>query len=99
VRHHSGLYGSVNLRFLDDRPANEDNSIVAIGYTVVDLSAGYSWKRVSLGFQIQNLFDTEWNETQFATESRLRNEIEPVEEIHFTPGTSFFLRGILTYSF
>lgn len=99
VQHQSGLYGSINLRFLDDRPANEDNSIVAIGYTVVDLSAGYTWKKVSLGFQIQNLFDTDWNETQFATESRLRNELESVEEIHFTPGTSFFLKGILTYSF
>lgn len=94
-----GFYGSANVRFLDDRPANEDNSIVAEGYTVVDLNLGYKWRRFDFGIQIQNLFDTEWNETQFATESRLQNETEPVEEIHFTPGTPFFLKGLVQYNF
>jgi hypothetical protein len=48
---------------------------------------------------VENLFDTEWNETQFATESRLQNEIASVEEIHFTPGTPFFMKGKVTYTF
>lgn len=95
----SGLYGGINVRHLANRPANEDNSIVAKGYTVTDLNAGYKWKRLSLGIQIQNLFDTEWNETQFATQSRLKNEPEPVEEIHYTPGTPFFLKMIIQYNF
>ncbi len=95
----NGFYGGLRLRHINDRPANEDNSIVAIGYTVVDLNAGYRWKNLELGIKIQNLLDTEWNETQFATESRLRNEPEPVEEIHFTPGTPFFATGVLTYNF
>lgn len=95
----SGLYGSVNVRHIANRPANEDNSIVAKGYTVTDLNAGYNWKNISLGIQIQNLFDAEWNETQFATVSRLQNETEPVEEINFTPGTPFFLKAMLQYNF
>lgn len=95
----SGLYGSINVRYLDNRPANEDNSIVAKGYTVTDLNAGYKWKKFNFGFQIQNLLNTEWNETQFATESRLQNETEPVEEIHFTPGAPFFIKGIIQYIF
>ncbi|CAM1340969.1 TonB-dependent receptor [Tenacibaculum amylolyticum] len=95
----SGFYGGINVRHLDNRPANEDNSIVAEGYTVADLNMGYRWKDVSLGIQIQNLFDTDWNETQFATESRLQNELAPVEEIHFTPGTPFFLKASLQYNF
>ncbi len=99
VQHKSGWYGGLNIRYLDDRPANEDNSIVAEGYTVADMNAGYKWKNVSLGIQVQNLFDTDWNETQFATESRLQNEFEPVEEIHFTPGTPFFIKGVLEYNF
>jgi hypothetical protein len=45
------------------------------------------------------LLDTEWNETQFATESRLRTEAAPVEEIHFTPGTPLFVKGKVTYMF
>ena len=95
----SGLYGSLNTRHLANRPANEDNSIVANGYTVTDFNIGYKWQNINLGIQIQNLFDTEWNETQFATESRLKNETESVEEIHFTPGTPFFMKASIQYNF
>ena len=52
-----------------------------------------------MGIKIENVFDVAWNETQFATESRLMNEPESVEEIHFTPGTPFFLKGSLAYRF
>jgi hypothetical protein len=48
---------------------------------------------------VENLFDTEWNETQFATESRLSFESTPVEEIHFTPGAPFFIKGTVQYAF
>lgn len=95
----TGLYGGLNVRHLANRPAIEDNSIIAKGYTVTDLNAGYKWKKVSFGIQIQNLFNTKWNETQFATESRLQNETSPIEEIHFTPGTPFFIKGIIQYNF
>ncbi|NVK65168.1 MAG: carboxypeptidase-like regulatory domain-containing protein [Flavobacteriales bacterium] len=95
----SGIYGSINVRHLANRPANEDYSIVAKGYTVTDLNAGYKWRKMSFSVQIQNLFNTEWNETQFATESRLQNETESVEEIHFTPGTPFFIKGTINYNF
>ncbi|MCH2033052.1 MAG: TonB-dependent receptor [Tenacibaculum sp.] len=94
-----GFYGGINVRHIDDRPASEDNSIVAEGYTVADLNMGYRWKDVSFGVQVQNLFDVDWNETQFATESRLQNEVNPVEEIHFTPGTPFFLKASIQYNF
>ncbi|XOV93114.1 MAG: TonB-dependent receptor [Bacteroidota bacterium] len=99
VIHPSGTYGGIRLRYVKSRPANEDNSIVALGYAVVDLNAGYQWKNLDFGINIQNLLNTEWNETQFATESRLFNELIPVEEIHFTPGTPFFLKGSVSYSF
>jgi hypothetical protein len=99
IIHPDGWYGGLKLRHINDRPANEDNSIVAGGYSVVDMNGGYQWKNLDMGFSIQNLFGTKWNETQFATESRLRNEPEPVEEIHFTPGTPFFFKIILAYKF
>lgn len=95
----SGVYGSLNVRHMNSRPANEDNSIVAKGYTVTDLNMGYKLKKIGFGIQIQNLLNTEWNETQFATESRLQNEDQPVEEIHFTPGTPFFLKALIQFSF
>lgn len=89
--------GSLRYRYIGDRPANEDNSIVAKGYFVTDLQANYSRRNYTVGLSIQNLFNTRWKETQFATESRLQGETEPVEEIHFTPGTPFFARLSLTF--
>jgi outer membrane receptor protein involved in Fe transport len=77
---------------MHDRPANEDNSVVANGYTVADLSMNYTKKKYELGLAIENLFNVKWNETQFNTESRLKNEPTSVEEIHFTPGVPIFAR-------
>lgn len=99
VVHPSGIYGGLNLRHINDRPANEDNSIIAKGYTVVDFNVGYPLRKLDFGIQIQNLLNTEWNETQFATESRLKNEPAPVKEIHFIPGTPFFIKAIIAFKF
>lgn len=99
VKDNKGFSGSIKYRYIDDRPANEDNSIVAEEYLVTDLNANYSFNNITLGVVVENLFNTEWNETQFATESRLQNESQPVEEIHFTPGTPFFIKGVITYNF
>lgn len=84
--------GSLRYRHMARRPANEDNSLVAKGYLVSDLQANYTFKRQQVSLSIQNLLNTRWKETQFATESRLRHEAAPVEEIHFTPGSPFFAR-------
>ncbi|MBE0393292.1 hypothetical protein BJQ96_03156 [Flavobacterium sp. PL0002] len=94
-----GFSGGLRYRYLKSRPANEDNSIVAKGYAIADFNINYQYKSVTFGVSIENLFDTEWNETQFATESRLQNEPNSVEEIHFTPGTPFFMKGKITYTF
>ena len=91
--------GSINYRFVKDRPANEDKSIVAEGYFVTDMNLNYAIKNWTIGVIIENLFNTEWNETQFATESRLFNEADPVEEIHFTPGNPFYIRGKISVRF
>ncbi len=91
--------GGLQFRYLKDRPANEDNSIVAEGYYITDLNANYTMKRITLGLVIENLFNQDWKETQFATESRLQLEQNPVEEIHFTPGTPFFIKGLVKYNF
>ncbi|WP_144668256.1 TonB-dependent receptor [Dokdonia sp. Hel_I_53] len=91
--------GSLAYRYIDDRPANEDNSIVAEGYFIIDMNVNYRRGNWTYGIVIENLFDTEWNETQFATESRLASEAQSVEEIHFTPGVPFFLRGKISVSF
>lgn len=91
--------GGLQYRYIGDRPANEDDSIVADGYLVSDFNLNYHYGAWIFGIIAENIFNTRWKETQFATESRLRDEINPIEEIHFTPGTPFFLRAKISVRF
>jgi outer membrane receptor protein involved in Fe transport len=99
LKNDKGISGSLRYRYVGDRPANEDNSIVAKGYFVSDALLNYSKNRYSIGLSVQNIFNTKWKETQFATESRLQNELNSVEEIHFTPGTPFNAKLSFSVSF
>ncbi len=98
-RKEQGWNGSLRYRFMDNRPANENNSVVAKGYFVVDAAINYTKKKWETGLSVQNLLNTKWKETQFDTESQLKTETAPVSEIHFTPGTPFFARLSFTVFF
>ena len=97
--HPSGLEGSFRYRAVDDRPANEDGSVIAKGYTILDVSIGYRIGSVKFLANFENLLNSEWNEAQFDTESRLRGETESVSEIHFTPGNPRNVRLGISYHF
>lgn len=99
LRPASGFFGSLRVRHLKSRPANEDYSLTARGYTLLDASVGYTFKRLELKISAENLLNTDWEEAQFETESRLRGEPVPVSEIHFTPGTPFFMKAGLSFKF
>ena len=92
VKATNGVNGSIRYRFIKNRPANENNSVVAKGYTVADASINYTQKKYEIGLLAENIFNTKWNEAQFYTESRLKNEAHPVSELHFTPGNPFNIR-------
>lgn len=91
--------GSIRYRYMGNRPANEDNSVIAKGYFITDAFINYSLRRYEFGVAVQNLFDARWKETQFETESRLYNEAAPVSEIHFTPGTPISWKLSAAYLF
>ena len=95
----AGLNGSLRYRYLGDRPANEDNSVVATGYFLMDALVNYTRPKFEVGLSIENLLDQRWKEAQFDTESRLFDEAEPSSEIHFTPGTPFNLRAHVAFFF
>lgn len=95
----SGFSANLRYRYMDSKPATEDNSIKAEGYLVNDLVLAYGKRNWEVNLQIQNLFDTDWNEAQFETETRLRNEPNSVSELCFTPGTPFALKAGLSYKF
>ncbi len=94
-----GFNAGVRYRYLGDRAANEDNSVVAEGYALVDAVVKYTRKSYELSLSAENLLNKDWNEAQFDTESRLQNEVDPVSEIHFTPGTPFFIKAGISFFF
>lgn len=95
----TGFELALRYRHMSNRPANESNTVIAHGYTVTDLTANYKTSRYRIGVSIENLFNVKWNEAQFNTKSRLQNENQPVEELHFTPGTPFSIKTLLTFYF
>lgn len=99
VAQFDALSAALRLRHVGDRPANESNSVRALGYSIVDLSASYRIGQVELFVNVENLLDEEWNEAQFDTESRLPGEAEAVSELHFTPGTPRSIRGGMAVRF
>ncbi len=94
-----GSFGALRVRHVGERPATESGSVVAEGWTIVSASLGHRQGPFELRLDVENLFDTPWREVQFATESRLRTEAAPVEEIHFAPGWPLTARGTLTAYF
>jgi outer membrane cobalamin receptor len=88
-----GFNGGISYRYIKNRPANEDNSIVAKGYFIMDAAVRYTKSKYEIGLALENIFNSEWNEAQFATESQLRNEPAPVTELHYTPGSPFMIRA------
>ncbi len=94
-----GFNASMRYRHIADRPADEANSVVAKGFFLVDALVSYRFKNLEIGASIENVLDVEWNQAQFATASRLPFEEEAVNELHFTPGTPRFIKGIVSYRF
>ena len=93
------IEGALRYRLVGERAANEANTVRALGYKVVDLSVFYKKSRYNIGFTVENLLNAKWNEAQFDTESRLKNEANAVSELHFTPGTPFAAKLIFGINF
>lgn len=99
VKNKENLSGSVRYRYLQNRPANEIGDIKAKGYFITDVMINYQLKNLELFISVDNLFNAAWREAQFATESRLRHELVPVTEIHYTAGAPLFYKTGLQINF
>jgi hypothetical protein len=78
--------GGIRVRHISARAANEDNSVRASGSTTWELFGSWNAGTMRVFGAVDNVFNSRWNEAQFATTSRLRGESLPVTELHFTPG-------------
>lgn len=99
-----GLVSQLQVTYLGVRPLIEDRSIRSPSWITFDLSQRYRIPvrlphgRLEAFWFVQNLFNTEWEQAIFAFESRLRNELAGVLDIHFVPGNPrTFLGGMAWY--
>jgi outer membrane receptor protein involved in Fe transport len=96
----AGPFGSLRLRHFGPRPLLEDNSVQSRQTTIVNGELGYQVsRRVRLALEGFNLFDAEVSDIEYFFESRLRDEPEPVEDIHFHAAIPRSLRVTLQVSF
>ena len=84
ARVRSGPFGSLRLRHFGPRPLIEDNSVQSKATSIVNAQAGYKFSNtIRLLVDAFNLFDAEASDIDYFFESRLRDEPEPVEDLHF----------------
>jgi outer membrane receptor protein involved in Fe transport len=95
----NGFSGSLRYRFIDSRPANETNTVQASGDLLADAILSYRIKQFEITLSSENIFNSEWREAQFDTESRLKNEVNPISEIHYTPGSPRNVKAGVTFHF
>jgi len=91
-RFKNGINGGISYRYLHNRAANSDYTLTAQGYFIPDLAINYTQKRYELGITIENLFNQQWDESQFEYISQLKNETHPVDQVSYTPGVPFFAK-------
>ena len=94
-----GLSSSFEMRYLGDRPADEERQFTARGYTLLNWTGRYRYRNLEAFLSIENLANVHWREAQFAFTSRLPGEpAQGVADVHFTPGTPrSFLGGIAVH--
>lgn len=95
----TGINGSLRYRYVGKRAGNENYTLTAAGYFITDAVINYIRPKYEIGLVINNIFNSKWKETQFDTETRLKNETLPVDEICFTPGTPFAAKLSFSYLF
>jgi hypothetical protein len=96
----NGFSCSLRYRYIDNRPADNNNSIVAPGYFLTDAVAKYKVKKIEFGLTVQNIFNINWNEAEFATLTRLKGEpAGGFTDLCFTPGAPRLIRGSLSVCF
>jgi hypothetical protein len=96
----AGPFGSVRLRHFGPRPLIEDNSVQSKATSILNGELGYKFsERLRLLVEGYNLLDAEVSDIDYFFESRLRDEPEAVEDIHFHAAIPRSVRMALRVSF
>jgi hypothetical protein len=96
----SGPLGSIRLRHFGPRPLLEDNSVKSSQTSIVNGEIGWKFSpQVRLSLEGFNLLDAKVSDIDYFFESRLRDETEPVEDLHFHAAIPRSARLTLQVSF
>ena len=99
MNHPYGWSSSLRYRYMSDKPADETNTVTALRYFIWDFKLNYTFKKMTFGISVENLFNSDWNEAQFAGEYRITETAEPEYGLTYTPGTPFNLKLKVSYLF
>lgn len=100
LRNYKGFNASFSYRYIDARPADETNTVRTQAYFVSDLHIDYQFsKMINVFCQLNNIFNSDWNEAQFANDYRISPERESQYGLTFTPGNPFSLYFGVKFSF
>ncbi len=81
------ILASAYVRSMSNRPATQDGTLTATGFTVFNAEAGLRFKFVEVAADLINIGNAVYREGQFAVNSRLPGEgPNPPAGISFTPG-------------
>jgi hypothetical protein len=96
----AGPFGSVRLRHFGPRALLEDNSVKSSQTSLVNGEIGYKVsERVRIAAEGFNLLNAKVSDIDYFFESQLRDEPEPVEDIHFHAAIPRSVRVALRVSF
>lgn len=94
----NGLSGSVRLRWLDEAPLVEDNSVRSEASLLVNAGVRYRTGAAEWRLDVFNLFDSEDDDIAYLYASRLPGEpVDGVEDIHFHPLEPRSVRASVTW--
>ena len=96
---HGPAWASLRGRGIGDRPGNDDGSLTAEGYFIVDVLAGVKVQKLDVTLTINNALNAKWREAQFADESAIVPGGNTVEQMHFTPGIPLTATITAAYTF
>lgn len=79
----SGWLATARVRYFGRYPLIEDKSVQSDGSLLVNLRAGREWGRLGAFLDVLNLLDSKDHDIDYFYASRLADEAEGVEDIHF----------------
>lgn len=99
ARDKSGFKARIGYRAMSNRPANEDYSVTAKGYFIMDALIAYEQRKFQVSLTVENILNSKWNEAQFDTQTRLTTDARPVDQLCFTAGTPVAFKFGVSYFF